>query len=325
MTERVQAILNDRYLTVPWTKLVRRKLITRNKIYFPATKISEDNIWNQGLLVCAKKFLRVPNIVYVYRQNKSSVMRRDRTPQQKINFWLNPVLLGLKALNKLMNKNKFFKKNPSCRFALLKKFVTTRFSWTSKSAEQLTEDVIYSTIKDEFGKTLGKYDVLISALCTTLYSEIKAHKEETQVLRKVIDNFTARIDVKLVPKTDGGDFKIFSVSDDKAKLTKPDWFNKGGIGYVLTSYAGKLNFVAKAIGDGTINLNLIGIDVRTPNDKSKFIPYWIDYTKLVVNGKVILDKLTPVWHNKPYRYNLDVKAEEEIKIEVEWLPHRSDT
>lgn len=242
-----------------------------------------------------------------------------------MNFWLNPVLHGLKKLDKFMRRLVFFKRNPQQRYAVLKKFLESKLSLAFKDTGQLSLLEVYEAIKENFGKQLSKYDVLIPALCATLYSERKAHKEETQALRKVIDNFTARIDVKLVPKMDGGDFQIFSVSDDKAKLTKPDWFNKGGIGYVLTSYAGKINFVAKATADGKMNLNIRGIDRRDPNDKSKFIPYWIDYTKLSVNGKVILDKLTPAWHNKPYRYALDVKAEEEINIEVEWLPHRSET
>lgn len=136
--------------------------------------------------------------------------------------------------------------------------------------------------------------------------------------------FTARVDVKLFPKGEG-DFQILNVSDDKASVSKPGWLQKGGIGYVIQSYVGTMEIVAKSDIDGQIRLVLLGLDIRHPEDKSKFIPYWIDYTKLVVNGKVILDEITPIWHNKPYRYNLDVKAGEEVKIQVEWLPHRSDT
>ena len=325
LSERLTKALNSRFWVTAWVKFIRRDLIARHKLFFPNCAPSEDDIWTYSLIFYAKKFLRVPNIVYIRRMREDSITGVKKTPQQTINFWLNPVLLGLKELDKLMRRLVFFKRNPQQRYAVLKKFLESRLGLAFRDTEQLSSLEVYETIKENFGKQLSKYDVLIPALCTALYSDRKAHKEETHALRKVIDNFTARIDVKLVPKTDGGDFKIFSVSDDKAKLTKPDWFNKGGIGYVLTSYAGKLNFVAKALVDGKINLNLRGIDVRNSNDKSKRIPYWIDYTKLVVNWKVILDKLTPAWHNKPYRYVLDVKADEEIKIEVEWLPHRSET
>ena len=146
--------------------------------------------------------------------------------------------------------------------------------------------------------------------------------------KKIADKFkpylTARLDVKLVPE-EQGDFQIVSASDEDAKIEKPAWFNKDGIGYMIQSYVGKLDIVAKAAVDGEIRLYLRGVDIRYPEDNSKRIPYWIDYTKLIVNDKVIFDKLTPTWHDKPYFYSMDAKGGEEIRIQVEWLPHRSDT
>ena len=146
-----------------------------------------------------------------------------------------------------------------------------------------------------------------------------------QMLHKFAPYFTARIDLKLIPKTGGGDFQILSLSDNNAKATKPAFMNKDGIGYKINSYVGKLEIVAKATVDGQIRLILRGSDVRDPKNKAKKIPYWIDYTALVVNRQTILDTLTPTWHNKLYKYNMDVKADEEITFQVEWLPHRSDT
>ena len=147
---------------------------------------------------------------------------------------------------------------------------------------------------------------------------------DTQIVNKFSRYFTARVDIKLVSKGKG-DFQIVSTSDDKATVWKPDWFNKDGIGYQIQSYAGKLEIVTKATADGQFLLSLKGLAVRNPEDKSKRIPYWIDYTKLTVNDKTIFDALTPAWHDKPFRHNMNVKAGAEIKISIEWLPHRSDT
>lgn len=319
--KRVQAIIDDRYLVEPWNKFVKRDLIMTNEIFFPAVKISEDNIWNQGVLFCAKKFLRVPNLVYIQRMSEDSMTRIGRTPQQKINFWLNPVLLGLKSLDELMRQQEFFRTNPSCRFALLKKFINTRFDWTVESAKRLFEDSIYSTLKDEFGEKLGAYDVLIPALCASLYNEkIDTDKKYLEIIRK----FSARVDFKLVPKTGTADFKIVSISDNKAIKRKAGWLPKNQIGYFVQSYEGKLEFIVKAVTDGCFILDLRGVWVPTPEDRNKRIPYWIDYTKLTVNGRVIFDKVIPAWHDKLYHYNLDVKAGEEITIQTEWLPHRDD-
>lgn len=143
-----------------------------------------------------------------------------------------------------------------------------------------------------------------------------------QIIHNFSCYFTARTDLKFMAD---GNFQILSVSDRKAAVSKPPWFQKGGIGYSIQSYAGKIEFVAKATVDGQIQLRLMGLDIRDSKDKSKRIPYWVDYTKLIINKKTIFDTLTPAWHDKPYFYNIEAKAGAEIKIQVEWLPHRSDT
>ena len=151
------------------------------------------------------------------------------------------------------------------------------------------------------------------------------HNNAAQIIKKFGRYFTARIQFQLWQKTASGAVKIISMSDDAAKISSPEWYQKNGTGYVILSHAGKLKIVAKAFVPGQIRLNLLGLDIRNPDDKTERIPYWIDYTKLTVNGEVIFDELTPAWHNKSYRHQIDVAADEEFSIEVEWLPHRSDT
>lgn len=140
------------------------------------------------------------------------------------------------------------------------------------------------------------------------------------VIRKFDRFLTARIDIKLQSTT--GDLKIYSLSDKSATLEKPSWFQKRGVGYMINSYVGELDFIAKATVDGRVDLSLRSMDIRSAK---KRIPYWIDYTKLTINGSVIFDNVTPTWCEEPYNYNIEVKADEEINIQVEWLPHRSDT
>ena len=333
LPERIQNIADDKYLTVSWNKLIRRSLIIDNEIFFPATETDEDNIWTQGLILHAKKILRVPNVVNICRQSEDSAPITEKTPQEIIHFELNPVLLGLKALDKLMSKQEFFETNPDCRFTLLKNFIDKRFIRTLKSAQKLNEETIYSTLKDEFGERLGEYNILIPALCTTLYSEnisalLADYRESldsnAKTLNKFSKYFTARLDVQLIT-ANKEDFQIISVSDDRAEIRQPEWFNKNGVGYLIQSYVGKLDIIFKVIDGGSINLSLRGLYSPDPKDKSKRIPYWVDYTKFTVNGEIIFDELTPAWHDKPYRYGIKAKADSEITISFEWLPHRGDT
>ena len=153
----------------------------------------------------------------------------------------------------------------------------------------------------------------------------EAQTADKYIVDKFKRYFTARTDIRLVPKKAKGNFRTVSMSDDRADISQPAWLQKDGVGYMITSYVGKVDFVAKAFADGQIRLILRGLDIRRQEDKSKLLPYWIDYTKLTINGKTIFDTLTPAWHDKPYIYTTDAKTGEEIKIQVEWLPHRSDT
>ena len=166
LAERIQGIMQGRYWVTPWCKLVRRNLMIEHEIFFPHVSISEDDIWTFGLVFYAKKFLRVPNVVYFYRSNEESVGQRKRTPEKKIIFWTNPILLGIKSLDNLMSKLDFFQKNPSYRYTLLEWFAMGRFISPRKDSWQMPPFKIYETIKKEFGDKFGEQDVLISLLCT---------------------------------------------------------------------------------------------------------------------------------------------------------------
>ena len=173
LAERVQAVLNMRYNVMPWCKLVRRNLMIEHNIYFPACKISDDDIWTFGLVFYAKKFLRVPNFCYIYRLRKESVLHKKKTPEQSISFWMNPIIFGLKNLDNFMSKLGFFQQNPQYRYAVLENFLSTRIFFTREDIRDIRDIPpfeIYETIKNEFGKELGKQDVLVATLFARLYS-----------------------------------------------------------------------------------------------------------------------------------------------------------
>ena len=331
LRERLQNIADGKYSLTVWNKLVRRNFLAENELLFPAPN---DDIWIYGLIFFAKKFLRVPNAVYIRRMSETSEL--EMTPQQQINSELKPVLLDLKALDNLMSRHEFFAANPDCRFALLKNFIDMKFNRTIESAWKMEEDVIYSTIKETFGEKLGDYNILIPALCAALCGKKisaplsmprnnkKNRESDAEILAKFKRWFSIRLDIQL-KTANKEDFKIISVSDDRAEIRKPEWFNRNGVGYVIQSYAGKLTVGFKIIDGGAITLNLKGLFYSDPKNKGKRIPYWVDYTKFAVNDKIIFNKLTPIWHDKPYTYTTEAKAGEEFTVNVEWLPHRGDT
>lgn len=148
----------------------------------------------------------------------------------------------------------------------------------------------------------------------------------SQVINKFSRYITATIMVRLYQNTNPEALQILSISDSKATSSKLEYHQKDGVCYSIKSYTGSLKIVAKALEDGQVRVYLSAPFVTESGNPSKHIPYYIDYTSLIVNNKVVFNELKPIWHDKSFRYILNnVKAGEEITIQVEWLPHRSDT
>ena len=136
---------------------------------------------------------------------------------------------------------------------------------------------------------------------------------------------TARVDILLISNgASAAYFQFTHVSDLGCKVSKPEWFQKAGCGYVLHSYAGKLALCFVPQAGGQITLYLRGMYIRDPVEESVRVPYWIDYTSLHVNGNAVFSSPQPAWHDKPYRHSFDVSEGEEVSVRITWLPHRSD-
>ena len=311
-----------------WSKFYRKDFLIKNKIFFPTDMPhSGDFIFVINVYCHAKRFLHIPTPLYFYRRYNDSILRKVRPPEEQLLYWGVPFVDFIETLYDLERNNEVLSENPLYCLATLKNNLGWRLNRTAEARKTLGEENIYKSLHKELVKNSSDSSAMLLpfffASIASIDSEIKAKNYSSGIVNKFKQYFTARLDIKLIPE-DKGDFQIVSVSDDKAAVQKPDWFQKGGIGYVIQSCTGEMEIIAKATGSGKLKLHLRGIDVRDPADKSKRIPYWIDYTKFLVNEQVIFDTLIPAWHDKPYQYEMEVKAGDEIKIEMEWFPHRSD-
>ena len=131
--------------------------------------------------------------IYIYRHNEESVMNKNKTPEQHINFWISPAMLGIKTLDMFMSKVEFFQKNPSRRYAVLEVFLTNKTLAPYKDSWQMPPFKIYETIKKEFGDKFGEQDVLISALCTFAMNLQKINAINIQKFNQFADQAQKRI------------------------------------------------------------------------------------------------------------------------------------
>lgn len=164
LNERVVKFLKNGFIWSPWAKFLQREFLINNDIKFPPMKTSEDALWTFEVIFLAKKILRVPIPLYVWRSNKTSITRLKRVPKQKLSFWVNPLLSGLEYFEEFMSNIDFFKNNPAIHLQILNLFVSIHFQHMKSAIETLEPHEIYETFLQEFSKAGSSQPALIAYL-----------------------------------------------------------------------------------------------------------------------------------------------------------------
>ena len=163
ISERMKKFLALQYNWPPWSKFLRRDFLVDNDIKFLRMTTSEDIPWTFKLLCLAKKILHVPTPLYVNRNNRDSLSRRRRLPEQELSFWSNPLLKGLDYLDEFMRTHDYFKQNPDIRLQVLNFFTTIHFEHMNDALKSLSPEKVYEIFLREFSKASSQ-PALISYL-----------------------------------------------------------------------------------------------------------------------------------------------------------------
>ena len=176
LIERIEKFLRLSFGHPPWLKLLRRDFLLENNIRLPEVKISDDLIWTFEIICLARKILRVPSQLYVYRKTEQSVMNKKRTPEQELRHWINPVIIGVDHLNNFMNGLEIFNRQDNLRLYVLNFFAKIQFDFMAKAFNSLDRFEVYKIFCEELAKNKGDHTALISYLLimTNIYrSELK--------------------------------------------------------------------------------------------------------------------------------------------------------
>ena len=177
LNKRLEKFLTSEYCWAPWSKFFRRDFLVDNKIIFPQMTIADDVIQMFEIICLAKKILRVPLPLYVYRESKSSWYRRARTPEQQIIFRTSPLIIGLECLDNFMREFDYFQKNPAARLQVLNFFTLMQLDNMADELKNLEAEKVYEIFLREFSKAGSTQPALISylLLMTNLYrNELRA-------------------------------------------------------------------------------------------------------------------------------------------------------
>ena len=171
---RVRGLISNLFTYAPWRRLLRRKFMIENEIFFPEkVKKCEDIIWTHGLMFCAKKVLHIPFPFYLYRNSIDSLSRQKRTSLESINSRLDSLIYGIKWVGNMMDKVPLFKEKPDYRYMMLEHIAQLFFTKLYYSSLKVSPNDMYQSIQKEFGHEFGEYDVLVSVLCTLIACQQK--------------------------------------------------------------------------------------------------------------------------------------------------------
>ncbi|MBR6889317.1 MAG: glycosyltransferase [Selenomonadaceae bacterium] len=164
LAKRVEKFLAPKFYWAPWAKFLRRDFLLDNKIFLPQMTIADDVIQTLEIICLAKKILRVPTPLYVWRTNQASWYRRKRSPEQMIKFRTSPLITGLEYLDEFMRGLAFFKKNPVLRLQVLNFFALMQLDNMTAALNELDSTEVYEIFLREFSTAGSSQPALISYL-----------------------------------------------------------------------------------------------------------------------------------------------------------------
>lgn len=132
---------------------------------------------------------------------------------------------------------------------------------------------------------------------------------------------TARVDISEKTANNVPCFRLIDKNTGK-ELSTAGWMPKFGTqGYVFAQNGKKADLELQVASDNCkIDFSLRGPwELKNPQDRSKGLKeHWVEYTKFVLNGKTIVGKNTPAWHNKPIKHTLAAQKGDKITVNLGW-------
>ena len=132
-------------------------------------KMSEDMIFCFKCLYLAKRYVRIPQITYIYRERQGSFMRSHSDAETEIDKWMTVIIEGINILDDFMAEQKFFNKHLDLRYLVIDFFVKQHFDFLKNLLDSLKPHEIEYLVY----RYLSKNDVKCSALTAYLFAEMK--------------------------------------------------------------------------------------------------------------------------------------------------------
>ena len=148
--KRIQEFHARRYVWTAWSKLIRRNFMTKNKIEYPLTLNNEDLVFTIFCLSCAKRFVKFPDPVNIYRYRPNSILRTKENLIDYVRKWIRSLATGFSTCDKFLSELEFYRQHPEIKYLALDAITQDVFSKLFKVYEKFSSALLDEIIRDEF-------------------------------------------------------------------------------------------------------------------------------------------------------------------------------
>ncbi len=167
--ERLKTFCRNGTPVEGWKKFVRRDLLVENEIAFQEDiRASQDVNWSIEVAFHAKRYLRIPQAVYIRRHRSDSVSQTRREGIASIEWRGHLLVKSVEFLSRFFRREKFFRDNPQYAWLILD-WIERRYSTNFiRALQKIPPPVARNVLADFFSADFGEQTDLIAYLSTSV-------------------------------------------------------------------------------------------------------------------------------------------------------------
>lgn len=147
--KRVVEVKSGRFLWNLWSKLIRRDFLFENHIEM-IDVMAQDVLYTWCIALTAKKYLRVPNVVNIYRIREDSLFHKKENVSKIIHMRVYAVAEGFKRLNEFLNGIEIFRQRPDVKYSVLEHWISTCCNFLQEIYAKIPAFQLNALIQKEF-------------------------------------------------------------------------------------------------------------------------------------------------------------------------------
>ena len=156
---RINYLYAMRFRYPVWVKLIRHSFITENKLQMIDANAHDAN-YTIALVLSAKRYVLVPNIVNFYRLVPNSLSHVKDNVQKTFHKWLNTLTKGFSYLDKFLSTHSDFKDRPDLKYNALDIWVRECCNYLQGFYAKIPANVLNEIVYHEFNEVEDKAALL---------------------------------------------------------------------------------------------------------------------------------------------------------------------